>query len=159
MGFQDYTTLSEIKPPEDKDYKFIGGISPGAPEGVKARWLGELEKKVKGKIDLDKSDRAPNKKREEAEIEVLNEYKKDSYEQLGSWDDLILGKQRDWQAHHILEHSWGGDNGYKNFQYLPLNGEHKQLSNWWNTRRDEIGNALNADQGTSPQDVDTLDKE
>jgi len=60
----------------------------------------------------------------------------------GSVDALMLTKKSQWQAHHIHEHSWGGNEERSNFQYLARPNQHQPLTNWWTERGRDMKNRL-----------------
>lgn len=141
LRYRTATALDQLKPP-DIAYNFVGGSTPGGAHVDE--WRDHLTDEIETKInDLMAAD--PTLTRADAEdrakAAVLTRYQA-TYPGILDLKDLELRGSRQWQAHHIHEHSWGGGGARNNFQYLLRTGEHQELSNWWNTRRDEIKHAL-----------------
>jgi hypothetical protein len=83
------------------------------------------------------------KAHEDAEDGILKKYQTQYPGILDMKDLRLAGRSaRNWQAHHLHEHSWGGNNDPKNFQWLPLKDEHSPLTNWWKQRHERIQQAL-----------------
>ncbi|MEZ4364219.1 MAG: DUF4157 domain-containing protein [Kofleriaceae bacterium] len=173
LSYRNYGDLSLIKP-QPIAYTYIGGNSSGAIAGDKDRWTKKVDERLRQlefqesraaeangkaqspgsesdeKKNTSKSGKAQfsNEITARAQRRLLAWYQK-GYPGLIDMDDVYLkgNGARQWQAHHIHEHSWGGRNVPSNFQYLPRPEQHQEFTNWWEGRKELIRSNLFPEEG------------
>jgi hypothetical protein len=137
LSYSNVGRLGSLKPPPIA-YTFVGGSSPGGSAADREHWRRLVRDQMhQAKKNFKHQGEEEDDAEELAMQQTLAHYHAKGYPGL-SWNDLVLEGNNDWQAHHIQEHSWGGNERKTNMQYLKRYDDHQKLTNWWNDRRDDI---------------------